>query len=65
MRTFVVTLLFFIQASLSSTYAQAAGEITIRNEADLSIITVTFTANGQSTPIEVIIHISMTWSILA
>jgi hypothetical protein len=55
MRTFCVVLLFFILTSLSPAYAQAAGEITIRNESQFTLVTVTFSAKGERTGIDVMI----------
>jgi hypothetical protein len=56
MRTFHVALLFFILACLSPAYAQAAGEIVIRNESqDFTLITVAFIAKGERAEIDVMI----------
>jgi hypothetical protein len=56
MRTFYVALLFIFLASLSSAYAQAAREITIRNESkDFTLISITIIAKGERASVDVMI----------
>ena len=56
MRGLCIAFPFLILASLSPAYAQAAGEIAIRNESQaFTLITVTFIAKGERTGVDVMI----------